>query len=297
MQTNQKHMEVHKRTKRHIVKDFVMMSVACLFYAAGVSLFLDPNNLAPGGVTGISIILSRATDISTGTLILIINIPILLLGLWKFGFRFLFSTIYCTVFVSFLTNLLAPLGPVTTDRVLACVAGATLVSIGIGGVFRAGATTGGTDVIVKLLRLRFPHMKTGSLFMMTDLMIVTLSAFVFNDIEVALYAAGAVAIMAVVLDLVLYGKDGAKMIYIISDHAEAITQRLLIDLDLGVTYVNGRGAYSGKEKQVIMCVMRKHLSPMVEEVVKEEDPQAFMIVTSATEIYGEGSKSYFSEKL
>ena len=260
MQTNNMPMEVHKKTKKQVLKDFIVMSVACLFYAAGVSLFLDPNNMAPGGVTGIAIILNRATEISTGTLILIINIPILLLGLWKFGFRFLFSTIYCTVFVSFLTNLLAPLGPVTNDRVLACVAGATMVSIGIGGVFKAGATTGGTDIIVKLLRLKFPHMRTGSLFMITDLMIVTASAFVFNDIEIALYAAGAVAIMAVVLDLVLYGKDGAKMIYIISDHAEVITQRLLIELDLGVTYVNGRGAYSGKEKQVILCVMKKHLS-------------------------------------
>ena len=125
----------------------------------------------------------------------------------------------------------------------------------------------------------------------------TLSAFVFQNIDVALYAGVVVFINSVLLDMVLYGRDGAKLIFIISDRPEAITGRIMSDLDIGVTYITGSGAYSGKAKNVIMCVMKKQLSPKAEEVVREEDPGAFMIVTSATESFGEGYKNIFSERL
>ena len=171
------------------------------------------------------------------------------------------------------------------------------MAVGIGLVFKAGATTGGTDIIVKLLRLRFPHLKTGSLFLITDAIIVTSSAFVFKDLDVALYAGLVVFINSVLLDVVLYGRDGAKLIFIISDAHASITKRLLEELDIGVTYISGTGAYSGKEKSVIMCVMKKQISAQAEVIVRKEDPAAFMIVTSATEIFGEGYKSIYSEKL
>ncbi len=288
--------EGQKTLKKRIL-EYLLMTVSCLCYAAAISLFLDPNNLAPGGVSGISIILNRLIPISTGNLIFLINIPILLLGLWKFGFRLIVSTLYCTVLSSMLINVLSGYGAVTKDPLLAALAGSCLVAVGLGGVFKAGATTGGTDIIIKLLRLRYPHMKTGALFFMIDATIVTASVFVFKDLDRALYAGMAVCITSFTLDLVLYGRDGAKLIYIISDNSEKITARLLEELDIGVTYVKGQGAYSGKEKRVIMCVMRKQLAPRTEEIVKEEDPEAFMIISSATEIYGEGYKSYFSEKL
>lgn len=288
---------LEKKTIKRQIWEYILMTAACFCYALGVSLFLDPNNLAPGGVTGIAIILNRTLGISTGILFLAINVPILAVGLWKFGLRFLLSTIYCTLLVSFFTDVLGNFGAVTTDPLLASLAGSVLMAVGMGGVFKAGATTGGTDIIIKLLRLKFPHMKTGFFFLVTDIMIVTASAFVFKNVDRALYAGIAVFITSFMLDLVLYGRDGAKLIYIISDNSEKITDRLLKELDIGVTYVQGQGAYSGKEKKVILCVMRKALAPRTEEIVKEEDPLAFMIVSSATEIYGEGYKSYFSEKL
>ena len=133
--------------------------------------------------------------------------------------------------------------------------------------------------------------------MLTDATIVTVSAFVFRDLDAALYAAITVVVTSLVMDVVLYGRDEAKMIYIISDHSKTITTRLLEELDIGVTHMEGTGAYSGKEKKVIFCVMRKTLAPRVEQIVREEDADAFMIVSSATEIFGEGYKSYFSEKL
>lgn len=288
--------EIKKSIKKRLT-DYILITLSSFVYAIAVSLFLDPNSLAPGGVTGIAIILNRVFNINTGMLILFINIPILLLGMWKFGFRFIISTIYCTVMISVFTDLLGVIGAVTTDPLLASLTGAVLMAVGMGGIFKAGSTSGGTDIIIKLLRQRFPHLKTGFLFFITDVLIVTASAFVFQNIDRALYAGITVFVSSFVLDMVLYGRDGAKLIFIISDESEKITKRLLEELDIGVTFIEGQGAYSRREKRVIMCVMRKQIAPMAEAIVKEEDARAFMIVTSATEIFGEGYKSYFGDKL
>lgn len=285
-------------TMKQKIKNFIMMTIGAVLYSAAVSLLLDPNSLAPGGVTGVSIILSRLIPVETGTLILLINIPILILGTWKFGWKFIISTIYCIGIVSPLTNFFGShFGAITEDLFLAALAGGALLAVGMGMVFKAKATTGGIDIIVKLLRLKMPHLKTSNLFLLMDAVVVGCSAFVFQDIDRALYAGMTVIVTSMVMDVVLYGKDEAKLIYIISDKSEEITKRLLDELSIGVTYVKGSGAYSGKEKNVIMCVVKKQISPKVEDVIKLEDPQAFLIVSSATEIYGEGYKNLFSEKL
>ncbi len=279
------------------IRDYGIITVASLIYAVAVSLFLDPNSLAPGGVTGIAIIMNRLTGVETGTWVLFINIPIIALGTWKFGLRFIMSTMYCTAVTSFFINLLSPLEALTSDRFLAALVGGAMMAVGLGLVFKTGSTTGGTDIIVKLLRLRFPYLKTGVLFLITDAIIVTVSGFVFQNVDVALYAGLVVVVNSLLVDVVLYGRDGAKLLFIISDGHEAITKRLLEELDIGVTHIFGTGAYSGKEKKVIMCVMKKQISPKAEEIVRQEDPAAFMIVTSATEIFGEGYKNIFSEKI
>lgn len=277
---------------------YVLMTLACFCYAVGISLFVEPNNIASGGVTGIAIILNKAIGGSTGIWFFVINIPILLIGMWKFGFKFLMSTVYCTTIISVFTDLLSRYGsPLTNDVLVATIAGGMLTAIGMGGVFKAGATTGGMDIVVKLCKLKFPYMKTGSLFLIMDFLVVLASAFVFQDIDRAFYSAMEVFVTSTLLDLVLYGKDGAKLIYIISDKSEKIAARLLDELNIGVTYMEGQGAYSGREKKVIMCVTKKQIAPRAEEIVKEEDPNTFMIVSSASEIYGQGYKSYFSEKL
>lgn len=286
-----------KKTLERRVKDYLIITAASAIYAAAVSFFLDPNSLAPGGVTGIAIIMNRITGLETGTWMFVINIPILLLGMWKFGWRFILSTLYCTFAASVVTNLLSPLGALTHDPLLAALVGGSLIALSLGLIFKAGATSGGTDIIIKLLRLRFPHLKTGFLFLLTDAVIVAASAFVFQNIDTALYAGLVVFINSVLIDVVLYGRDGAKMFFIISDRPEAIGKRILEDLDISATYMSGSGAYSRKDKKVIMCVVKKHLSPKLEEVVRQEDPKSFTIITSATEIYGEGYKSIFSQRL
>ncbi len=286
-----------KKPFRKRIREYLMITAGACIYGISISLFLDPNNLAPGGVTGIAIIANRLTGLSTGTGMLLINIPILAAGLWKFGLRFLVSTIYATFLCSAFINLFSGFGEVTGEPLLAALAGGGLLGIGLGMVFRAGATTGGTDIIVKFLRLRYKHLKTGKLFLATDALVVAASLLVFHDVNTAMYAMIAVMVNSRVFDIVLYGGDEARLIYIISDRADSIADRLMRDLDIGVTFLQGRGGYSSRSKDVIMCVMRNTMAPGAEEIVKEEDPLAFMIVSGATEIYGEGYKDILEEKL
>ena len=282
---------------KSILWKVLVITVASLVYGIAVSLFLDPNDLAPGGVTGIAILVNRFLPIETGTLILLINIPILLFGLWKFGFRFIISTVYCTCMTSIFTNLFSHFEPVSKEPLLAGLVGGGLTALALGLIFKVGATSGGTDIIVKYLRKKIPHLRTGILFMCMDIVIISCSVFVFGDFDKAVYAAISAIVTSFGLDFVLYGRDGAKLLYIISDSSEQITERILKELDIGVTFVQGYGAYSGKEKKVILCAIRKQMTHKAEAIVREVDSEAFMIITSANEIYGEGYKSYFTEKL
>ncbi len=282
---------------KKMIRKYFVITLAAILFGMGISLFIDPNNLAPGGVSGLSIILSRIFPVQPGTLFLVLNLPIMILGAWKFGTKFIVSTLYATLMVSVSTNLFEKLEPFTKNPLLGGVFGGSLVAIGIGWVLRAGATTGGTDIIVKCMKQRKPYIKTGTIFLGVDAVIIGIGGIVFGNVETVLYSVISAAVTSRVLDIVLYGRDEAKMIYIISNAADRITERILKELNIGVTHLSGTGAYKKEEKQIILCAVRKHSAYKVEEIVKEEDSSAFMIISSATEIYGEGYKSYFGEKL
>ncbi|MDO4302771.1 MAG: YitT family protein [Bacillota bacterium] len=279
------------------IKNYAVITLGTLLFGMAISLFIDPNNFAPGGVSGLSIILSRLIPLETGTLFLVINVPIMILGVWQFGKRFLLGTLYATFMSSVFTNAFKAFPPLTKEPVLAAIFGGALLAAGMGMVLRCGATTGGTDIIVKCLRRRKPYLKTGTLFLLLDAVVVGIGGIVFRNVDAVLYSALSTMITSIVLDMVLYGRDEAKLIYIVSDKFEIITERLLKDVGIGVTHLTGSGGYERKEKQVIMCVVKKLTAHRVEEIVKQEDNTAFMIVSSASEIYGEGYKSYFGEKL
>ncbi len=281
------------------IRRYLLMTFGCLLYASGVALFFSPANLASGGVSGLSIIVNYCfSSISIGTWVAIINVPIMILGIWKLGYKILLPTIYSIAVSSLFINLFEAYVPVITDdRYLCCIAGAVLVSSGIGTVFRCGSTTGGTDIIVKVIRQRFPHVPTGNIFLFADGTICLLSGIVFRNIETALISGVALFIQMYVLNTVLYGSDEARLIYIISDRDDLIAKRLLKELDVGATYLQGQGAYTGRDKKVLMCVMRMRILPQARDLVKSEDENAFMIVTKATSVFGEGFKSYAEEDL
>ncbi|WP_026522092.1 YitT family protein [Butyrivibrio sp. VCB2001] len=292
-------MNSKKISPKKRLKEYLIITFAALIYGVGTSLLVDPNNLAPGGMTGLAIVLNRLVGIGTGMWFLILNIPILLIAIMKFGIRFTISTIYATTMISVFTDLCTKyFGQyIIHDMILAVTIGSAMTAVAIGLIFKCHATSGGTDVIIKLLRLRYPHIKTGILYIMTDMIVLVIAAIVFNDLAAAMYSFLSVLVVSAVVDFVLYGRDSAKLIYIISDRPDIITARLLDELDIGATHVFAQGAYSGEKKKVIMCAIKKRLSPLAEDIVREEDPNAFMIITSASEIFGEGYKSYFDERM
>lgn len=279
------------------VKNYVILTAAAVIYAVAISLFLDPNNIAPGGVTGISILVNRFTAIPTGTMNLLINIPIVLLGLWKFGWRFICSTMYVLALITVFINAFASYGAMTDDLLIAAVIGGALIGAALALVFMAGATTGGIDIIVKVVRTKRKHIKTNILFLLFDSMVILASWIVFRDLTVAFYAGIAVVTDSIVMDKILYGSDEAKLTYIVSAKPAQMKQRLFDDLDTTATVITARGAYTNEPKELLMIVTRKQIYPKLEEVVKDEDPTAFMIVSSASEIFGEGYKDITRDKI
>lgn len=285
-----------KRAVRHGLKKLFMTTVGTVLYAVSIGLFLDPNHLSAGGVTGIAQILSEYLPIGTGTLSLLMNIPIMFLGMWKFGWRFFALTAYALVLSAPLIDVFVA-HPLTNDPVLAALAGGALLGVGMGILFRAGSSSGGVDIITKVIRLRFPHVKTGVIFFILDAIIIGASALVFGNLDIGLYATIGILITTFVMNYVLYGSDEARMVYIISNEPQKIANLLLAELNLGGTFLNGYGAYTGKEKKVLMCVMRPKQLPAAREVAASVDPNAFLIVAGVSAVFGEGFKAHNAEEL
>lgn len=285
-----------------VFKNYLLMTVGSIVYGIAIAVFLDPNQLAPGGVSGLSIILNTLIPIGTGVWILLINVPLLIAALIVFKFRFLCGTLYATLLSSAVIEIVdrgfSQYIPDMSDHMLiGALTGGAMLALGIGLVFRGGGSTGGFDIVVKILRRKFRHMKTGGLYLILDCTVIVLSAIIFSDALIALYAAITCITNSTLLDVVLYGKDNAKMIYIISDRPEAVAEKLMRDVDTGVTMLYGEGAYTKAGKKVLMCVVRNQQYPLVRDVVKAEDRNAFLIVTKANEIFGKGYKSQDAEEL
>lgn len=288
-----------------ILKDYAVITLGCIIYSLGVAYFLDPNNIAPGGVTGIAIIINHLlpfeTDV-TGMVIIIINVPLFILGAIFFGKKFTISTVYATVVSSLLIelwNYLFAALPPFDDLLLSALVGGAMFGIGLGLIFRMDSSTGGTDIIVKILRKKFRYIRTGLISMAIDIAIILLGFAVYRNFMLALYTLIAIVVFTVLFDLVLYGGNSAKLLYVITtkEKSAAICDKILKELDIGATYVDGEGAYTHEDRRIIMCAAKNYYLPKIRDIVKEIDPHAFMIVSSANEIYGEGYKDHFDEEL
>lgn len=287
------------KTKFLKVYNFLLMTFGAVIYGVGVMLFFESNNIAPGGVSGISIILDKTVGIvGTGTWSFILNVPILIIGAVRFGGRFILSTFYTVALSSVVMDTVARYDIILTDDVLlAAIFGALLTGVGIGLVFRSGATTGGSDIIIRILRAKFRHISTGSLFFGIDCAIIMISAFAFGNVSAALYAAVASFLQTRIINTVLYGSNSARLVYIISENSDAISKRLLTELETGVTVLDGHGAYTNSKKEVLMCVLHSKNLPKAKDIVRHEDEEAFLVVTSATSVFGEGYKKNIDEEI
>ena len=280
---------------------YVVITLSAIMYGLGIGLFLNPNQLAPGGISGIAIILKEVFPMlpGVGVLIIIINVPIMILGAWKFGKKFLLSTLYSLIVSVAIDALPAifKIDAITNDLMLASVIGGALFGLAMGVLFRMDTTTGGLDIIVKIIKQKHPHIKTGQIYMIIDVAILIASAIAFNNVEVALFAAIAIYVSSLAMDKAIYVGDEATLVYIISKQRKIISVRMLQELDIGVTMLQGMGAYTNKSTEIIMCVMRKQMLVKVRNILKEVDPDAFMIVTTANEVFGEGFKSQFTNEV
>ena len=287
---------------KSFIRSFLLATVGALSFALAVSLFYDPHKVAAGGVTAYAVIVSHLFPIfSTGTVVFFFNLPLLILAAMRFGKKFAALTVYATALSSVLMNVFEPLaavfGTTECDLLTASLWGAVLDGIGLGLVHLAGGCTGGVDIVIKFLRQRYRHIRTGAMSFAVNMSAVIAALLAFGEIEIAAYSAIAIVVSSFVLDKILYGGEGAKLVFIISDCHEVITEKLLKTLDAGVTLLRGEGAYLKREKKVILCAVKKQAFSKLREVVKDADPYAFMIITNATEIFGEGYKSQFTDEL
>lgn len=298
---------------------YALITLGCILYPIGVIMFLQEGGLGGGGATGIALIIYNASNglIPTAVSTFVINVPLLLWG-WKvFGKEFFFSTLYViglSSLLMWLTDYIfidwwkqafgSPLVPFTDNKLINAVTGGAIFGFGMGLIFRCGSSSGGTDIPIKVLRKKFRHIKTGVITMVTDIIIVVCSIFVTEGgtaekLEMLFFTVLSVVVFTLVFDWVLYGGNSAKMVFIISESepANRICKRVLTELDAGATFVDGQGAYTGDMKKILLCVVKPVVYPSLRDIVREEDKKAFMIVSSAKEIYGEGYLPPDSEEL
>lgn len=287
-----------KQVKRYVIP-YLWITVASAIYALGFNWCYEPNLIGFGGITGVGQIINHLLPWAPiGTVVIILNIPLFLLG-WKLlGGHLLVSSLYA-MFVSSLFidlfHLLFTFQPM--EPILGCIFGGVIMGGSLGMVFLQGATTGGTDLMARLLKLRFAWLPMGRLLMMIDLVVIVAVAVTFRNLYSALYGLVALFISSFVMDQVLYGMDNAKVAYIISDAYEAITAAIIHDMDRGVTILNGRGGWSGQEKQVLMVAFKQRQIVKLKQTVKELDPAAFLIVCEAHEVLGDGFRTYQKDDL
>ena len=273
-------------------KDLFFASLGCVLYSLGVVMFITPNEISPGGFTGVATFLSYLSGIPSGILFLILNIPVVIIGFLKLGGVFIVKTAYASAVVSLSLDILAERLPVATnDKTLASVFGGIIMGIGLSIVMLRGASTGGVDIIAKLINRKYRHISVGKIILAADGVVIILAAIVYRNISTALYSIVAMYVTSTVLDKMLYGADKGKIVYIISDFADKIAEDVGTFMARGVTKLYSKGGYTGKERFMLMCVLRVHEVSTLYKIVEKNDPAAFITVSEAGEILGEGFKN------
>lgn len=267
--------------------------LGCTVFSLGFDLFLDPNNINVGGITGIAMILRELLGFgSIGAYFAAINIPLFLLGYKELGRRFFIGSMLGMLFSTVLLDLLTIIPVPKIDLMLAALYGGGLTGLGLGLVFMAGASTGGSDIMAKLLRKRFRRLKLSRLMLILDIITVTLTGVVFHDITRTLYSALPLYVSALVMDSVIYGLDYSSMALIISDKYSEIVAEIARKLERGTTLLDAHGGYHGDSRQVVMCAIRHRQITELKDLVSRIDPNAFMILQDAHQVLGEGFMRY-----
>lgn len=267
-------------------------------FALGFALFLQPNEMNAGGISGLAQVIVELTGLGTvGTLSILINLPLFVLGGLKIGKRFFAGSLMGMLLSSVMIDLLATVQFPVVEPLLGILYGGVLCGFGLGIVFIFGTSTGGSDILVRLLKLRFRHVPIGQISMVFDLFVVIMTGVVFGDITKALYTGLTVFLCSQVIDAVVYKFDYSKVALIISPKYEAIAEMIGKKLDRGATYLNGEGTYSHKETKVVLTAVKKQQVAELKTLVMEIDPNAFVIVQEAHQVLGDGFAKYNKNSL
>ena len=272
--------------RKELLSAYGQIVLGCVVGAAAYPTFLIPNGIAPGGLTGIATILNHLFDLPVGLVSLLLNIPLFLIGYRNMGRIFAFRSLLATLLFSVLIDLL-PLPVISDDPLLGTLFGGVVLGIGLGLILRGGATTGGTDMVARMIHRRFPFITVGVFLFALDFAVVVAAGLLIGSPE-ALYALINIFISAKVIDAVMTGFTGNKACFIVSGSWAHVSRRLMEEIGRGVTYLSARGAYSGEERPVVLCVASRQEIGAIKQIVREEDEAAFMFITDAHEALGEG---------
>lgn len=282
--------------KRTIGK-ILMIVVGSAVFSLGFDLFLVPNGINCGGVSGIAMLINYGVNVkwlSVGVLTVLINVPLFILGYRKIGRYFFFSSLLGMATTSVCFDLFEAVLPVpkNVDPLVAAIFGGFIIGAGIGVVFLTGASTGGGDIVARVLKLRMRNLPIGRLMLCLDVSIAVVTGVVYKDFNNTLYSIVTLVVSCTVLDRVVYGIDFAKVALIVSDNHERIAAAISSKLDRGVTLLDGEGYYSRTDKTVLLIAIKKKQLAQLKEIVMTEDPAAFLILQDAQQVLGDGFKAY-----
>lgn len=278
---------------KKLLRQYLIITLGSLIYALAFDWFYEPNQVALGGLTGLAQIINAVIPaLSVGVMTIVMNVPLFLLG-WKFiGWHLLASSLFSMVLSSAAIDAFSAVHTFTAmDPMLASLCGGAVMGLGLGIVFSQGATTGGTDVVARLLKLKFPWLPLGKLVIIPDFIVLSLAAVVFGRVEAALYGVVSLFVSTKVMDTVLYGLDTSKVAYIVTDRWKQVADQILA-MERGVTFLQGEGGFSGEEKHILMVAFKQREIVQIKQLVHETDPRAFLIVVDARDVLGKGFGEY-----
>ncbi len=281
------------------VLNVIMWCLGAFMYSVAVVCFIRPLQFSSGGVTGIALIINYLVPVlPIGTLVFLINVP-LFIASWKtFGLKFIVNTLAATAILSAMMDGVTFVAQKYDwlyggeEKILGAIFGGILAGAGLGIVFLNGATTGGTDILARLLRLKFPHISVGKLVLMSDLAVVLATGLVYKNVESILYSLVIIFLSSQAIDYVVSGRDHSKLMMISTSEPEKVTEDIINVCGRGVSLLHAEGGYTKEEKKMLMCVVRAHEVSTVRKIIAKYDEKPFIIVTDANEVLGQGFKSH-----
>lgn len=283
-----KKLSMTKKQVKTGILDILVFVLGSALYSVGVLCFAAPNNIAPGGATGLATVMNYLFNAPIGLTVLVINVPLILLCWWQIGVAFVGKTAIATVTLSLVMELLTPFLPrYTGDLLLASIFGGVSSGIGLALFFVRGSTSGGTDLIVRLLQKKYPHLSTGRFILIVDAVVVVFSAIVYKNVESALYAMIYIFISTQVIDSVLFGQINAKVLTVVTTHGTQVSEKITREFSRGATILSAKGGYTETEKSMVYCAVRKNQVSAITKAIREIDPKAFVVISKADEIVGE----------